>query len=137
MDVSASLIKKNVVLEKRFSPMTPTITADKRKLTQVLYNLIGNAAKFTHKGSIMVEVKPDAEGQEVRHAWETLGSRLGSRPMSLGVELDGCMSQDSFLIYRKKKHPGVSIEPGAWLEWMPQQLATELDEAFIRPPGNE
>ena len=65
LDTSAHLLKKNVTLEKRFASNTPPITADKRKLTQVLYNLVGNAAKFTHKGHILVEVKPDVEGQEV------------------------------------------------------------------------
>ena len=65
MDTSTQLIKKNVTLEKRISQTTPVITADKRKLMQILYNLIGNAAKFTSKGSILIEVKPEAGGQEV------------------------------------------------------------------------
>ena len=65
IDTTQQLIKKSVTLEKRIAQNTPVITADKRKLMQILYNLIGNAAKFTHKGSILVEVKPEPGGQEV------------------------------------------------------------------------
>ena len=61
MDISAQLVRKTVTLEKRVHPTTPAITADKKRLTQIMYNLIGNALKFTHKGSVTVEVKPDAQ----------------------------------------------------------------------------
>ena len=65
IDTSQQLIKKHVTLEKRIAQNVPVITADKRKLMQILYNLIGNAAKFTSKGSILVDVKLEPGGQEV------------------------------------------------------------------------
>ena len=55
-----------MTLEKRIDPATPVITADKKRLTQILYNLVGNALKFTHKGSVTVEVKPDISGKQVQ-----------------------------------------------------------------------
>ena len=65
IDTSQQLIKKHVTLEKRIAQNVPVITADKRKVMQILYNLIGNAAKFTSKGSILVDVKLEPGGQEV------------------------------------------------------------------------
>lgn len=65
IDSSSQLVKPHVSLEKKVDPVTPTITADKKRLTQILYNLIGNALKFTHKGSVTVEVKPDIYGKQV------------------------------------------------------------------------
>ncbi|HSX42757.1 MAG TPA: ATP-binding protein [Candidatus Saccharimonadales bacterium] len=38
----------------------PAVWADKQRVTQVLYNLIGNAVKFTDKGGVSLEVTHDA-----------------------------------------------------------------------------
>lgn len=67
MDVSAQLVKKNVSLVHEVDPATPVIIADKKRLTQILFNLTGNALKFTHHGTVMVHVKPAASGTEVSH----------------------------------------------------------------------
>ena len=66
LDTASQLVKPRVVIEKRFDSRTPTITADTRRLMQILYNLIGNAVKFTSRGSIVIDVRPDHTGHEVR-----------------------------------------------------------------------
>ncbi|KAK9850454.1 hypothetical protein WJX84_010724 [Apatococcus fuscideae] len=63
-DQASQLVKPRVVIKRRFDSRTPAITADTRRLTQILYNLIGNAVKFTSKGSIIVDVRPDPNGSE-------------------------------------------------------------------------
>ncbi|MEM7386823.1 MAG: ATP-binding protein, partial [Verrucomicrobiota bacterium] len=52
-------------LEKSF-PDRLSITTDKKKLRQVLINLIGNAIKFTHKGSIDLKVCLTGSGEKTR-----------------------------------------------------------------------
>jgi signal transduction histidine kinase len=37
------------------------VVADKGRLTQVLFNLLGNAVKFTEKGNIFVDVEEKAD----------------------------------------------------------------------------
>lgn len=37
----------------------PSVTADKQRIKQVIYNLIGNAVKFTDKGSIITAIHAD------------------------------------------------------------------------------
>ncbi|KAK9826256.1 hypothetical protein WJX74_003071 [Apatococcus lobatus] len=64
LDTASQLVKPRVVIKRRFDSRTPAITADTRRLTQILYNLIGNAVKFTSKGSIIVDVRPDPNGSE-------------------------------------------------------------------------
>jgi signal transduction histidine kinase len=41
------------------------LSADQAKVSQVVYNLLDNALKFTHKGDINVAVKKSGQGIEV------------------------------------------------------------------------
>jgi PAS domain S-box-containing protein len=56
------LAAKDVVFETDIDPKLPTLYADKRRLTQVLLNLLSNAAKFTEKGSVTFSVKYQGQG---------------------------------------------------------------------------
>ena len=53
--------RSRVAIEQDISPAIPTLFSDQDKLRQIIMNLLGNAAKFTEKGSIKVEAKA-AEG---------------------------------------------------------------------------
>lgn len=57
--------KKGLRLYKNLSPFLPLIKFDKDRITQVLYNLITNAIKFTEKGSISVTSRKRDEKIEV------------------------------------------------------------------------
>ncbi|WP_286755324.1 ATP-binding protein [Roseivirga sp. UBA838] len=51
--------EKGIVLETTIAPGVPQIiVSDPIRLSQVLYNLIGNAIKFTHSGSVTLAVEP-------------------------------------------------------------------------------
>lgn len=68
MDIAAQLVKKNVRLSHFVDPATPVITADKKRLTQILFNLMGNALKFTHQGNVIMSIKPAASLTEVQYS---------------------------------------------------------------------
>ena len=56
MSTTIGLIKdKPIRLEQHIDPDLPLVSADPMKIRQVLLNLLANAAKFTERGSIIVE----------------------------------------------------------------------------------
>jgi hypothetical protein len=59
--------KKNVVLEiSKPEGTLPDVFADKSKINEVLFNLVGNALKFTDKGSIKVSFEVVDKEMKVR-----------------------------------------------------------------------
>ncbi len=59
---STSLIKnKSVEIITKVEDQLPRVYADKLRLNQILLNLVSNAAKFTHKGTITISAKFQAE----------------------------------------------------------------------------
>ena len=64
--VGGLLQEKGLQLIRDIDPHLPIITCDRRRLRQVLLNLISNAIKFTDKGTITVSAKN--QGQEVMFA---------------------------------------------------------------------
>jgi signal transduction histidine kinase/FixJ family two-component response regulator len=53
------------------------LTGDPFRLRQILYNIIGNAIKFTHKGFIKLAIKTTPEGDHVRCFFEITDSGIG------------------------------------------------------------
>ena len=64
LTLSQGLIgKKELKLINKITPDLPPAAADENRLQQILYNLIGNAIKFTHNGA--VEVSATVANQEL------------------------------------------------------------------------
>jgi signal transduction histidine kinase/CheY-like chemotaxis protein/HAMP domain-containing protein len=62
MSTAVALVKdKSVRLERSIPDDLPAITADERRVRQILLNLVSNAAKFTREGSICIVAEADAD----------------------------------------------------------------------------
>ncbi len=57
-DFAQAAAKKRLQLTTETAPGLDRVTSDVSRLTQVLSNLVGNALKFTDKGSILVRTEP-------------------------------------------------------------------------------
>jgi signal transduction histidine kinase len=64
--VGGLLQEKGLQLIRDIDPHLPVVSCDRRRVRQVLLNLISNAIKFTHKGTVTVSVKN--QGQELLFA---------------------------------------------------------------------
>ncbi len=72
LSLTTALIgKKDVEVESDIPYIPLPVLADELRLQQILYNLVGNAIKFTHKGSIRVSAQ--REGLSVRIAVSDTG----------------------------------------------------------------
>jgi CheY-like chemotaxis protein/anti-sigma regulatory factor (Ser/Thr protein kinase) len=67
-EMRAVLKEKKLSLEFNHKTLgnLPKIWTDKNRLKQILYNLVGNATKFTEKGSISIDVQPEKTHLRVR-----------------------------------------------------------------------
>ena len=48
---------KNLQLSNKISVDTPLVEADENRLQQIMHNLVGNAIKFTHEGSVTISAE--------------------------------------------------------------------------------
>jgi adenylate cyclase len=66
LTLSQSLIqKKDLQLINSIPPDLPPARADENRLQQILYNLVGNAIKFTEKGSVEISASLEPKGREL------------------------------------------------------------------------
>lgn len=65
IELTGPLVKPGVVLSNKVSSDIPPIVGDASRLVQILYNLVGNACKFTEHGEIWVDAEVINDGDGV------------------------------------------------------------------------
>jgi signal transduction histidine kinase/CheY-like chemotaxis protein len=95
MSTAIALVKdKPIELQQSIPSDLPTITADERRVRQILLNLVSNAAKFTDEGSIRVAAEVDTAGarqdtagaREIRLSVTDTGRGIGQEEMETVFE---------------------------------------------------
>ncbi len=109
--------RKGLRLEVRVAPEIGQLVSDRRRVEQVLINLIGNGIKFTDKGQVTVLADLQRNGRlpvgDARlngHGWvariQIVDSGIGIRPEDMGRLLNAFRQLDSGL---NRQHEGTGL----------------------------
>ena len=86
---------KNLQLINDISPELPPVKADENRLQQILHNLVGNAIKFTDRGSVTVfaqVINWDKESNEIQKSGEKQGEnyqiKVTVSDTGIGIPID-------------------------------------------------
>ncbi|MCD6029700.1 MAG: sensor hybrid histidine kinase [Thermomicrobiales bacterium] len=82
--VAAQAASKGIAVEVSVAPGLPPVAADLNRLVQVLFNLLGNAVKFTERGSVRTTVRTAGNGIEFR----VVDTGIGIAPEALAHIFD-------------------------------------------------
>ncbi|MBN1955744.1 MAG: GAF domain-containing protein [Anaerolineae bacterium] len=94
MSTAIALVKdKPVELQQQVPDELPKITADSRRVQQVLLNLVSNAAKFTEEGFIRVAVKVLQENNMIQVA--VTDSGIGIAEEKMGTIFEAFIQADA------------------------------------------
>jgi two-component system, sensor histidine kinase and response regulator len=69
------------------------VVGDSQRIEQVLLNLVGNAIKFTERGSISIHVQPSLQSQRIR--FEVIDTGIGIEPEQLEIIFEPFRQADS------------------------------------------
>ncbi|MFD1067286.1 ATP-binding response regulator [Oceanobacillus locisalsi] len=92
---------KKVQIINRISKTFPAVYADENRLTQILFNLIKNAIKFTDQGNITISATVKDDKVEI-HVTDT------------GIGISQEMQKRLFLPYEQEETPGERIREGGF-----------------------
>jgi two-component system, sensor histidine kinase and response regulator len=100
--------KKGIELFYNIMPDVPTqLVGDPGRLRQILFNLIGNAIKFTEKGEVMLSVQGDQRAKEASSLlFSVLDTGIGIHSEKLGAIFDSFTQADSFIT---RKYGGTGL----------------------------
>jgi signal transduction histidine kinase/CheY-like chemotaxis protein len=101
---------KQLQLINAIHPDIPLANADKNRVQQILYNLIGNAIKFTESGHVKIAVKVDNEGGPKKE--ENLNGKLEITISDTGIGIPTDQTTQIFELFGQKNGSS-AIQPNA------------------------
>ena len=91
----ALIADKPIELKEEIAPNLPSIYADRKRVRQIILNLISNAAKFTERGRITLRVKPISEDGRPFILCEVADTGIGIREENIATIFEAFRQLDS------------------------------------------
>lgn len=102
-----SALAKAIELEVEYTSSLPkTIVSDPTRLRQILFNLAGNAVKFTEVGSVRIEVACDADASRMHFRVVDTGIGLTSEQLEVVSRFDAFVQADTSTT---RRHGGTGL----------------------------
>jgi two-component system sensor histidine kinase ChiS len=79
---SSAASKKGIILTTNFSADLPGVYADEDRMIQIIFNLVGNAIKFTDKGSITISAHSDSSKKQLKLCVADTGIGIAEEDLS-------------------------------------------------------
>ena len=106
IELTAALLSPGVKLITKVSAMTPPVLGDSQRLVQVLYNLVGNACKFTEEGEILVEASGTVDDDMVTVTVKDTGVGIAAEKLD---DIFVPFSQGNMSLSRKHGGTGLGL----------------------------
>ncbi len=110
---------KNLELRNEISPQAPHVFADPNRVQQILFNLVGNAIKFTDMGSVSVTASQQGNLCEISIS-------------DTGIGIPEERFDDIFQMFEQVEHSGTRRQGGAGLGLAITRKLVELNGGEIR-----
>jgi PAS domain S-box-containing protein len=96
--INSQAVKKSIAVTYQNETLVASISADPRRLKQILINLLSNAVKFTHEnGKVTLQVQANSEQDRIQ--FSVIDTGIGIAPEDLGrlfqpfVQLDSTLNR--------------------------------------------
>jgi len=133
---------KPVELKEKIAPSLPPIWADRKRVRQIILNLVANAAKFTERGSITLRVKPVTEKGKLFVLCAVEDSGIGIRQEDIPTIFEAFRQLDSSSA-RRAQGTGLGLPISRRLAelhgghmWVESELGAGSTFYFTLPAGD-
>ena len=140
--IKEKALKHGIKLSHNINGIPDTITADERKIKQIIYNLLSNAVKFTPDGGEIRLLSSLANSQKLKDQTESIPSRLSAADFELHPDWVQISVQDTGIGFKPEDAerifcPFEQVESSASRHFQGTGLGLSLTKSLVQLHGGK